>query len=112
MQKTTVKTIMDDMKLSVEENQVQSPGWWMDKAIMLNVLWGDLKNELTKYEMMYKSEMAALIADGRKIGEAHLMVEGRSENYKMYQYLKGRDNQIDEFIKLAKARAKVESYME
>lgn len=108
----TIKQILTEMKEAVENRSTKSPNQWIDWALSLNVLWQDLKEELTKYEMLYKSEIADLIEEGKKVGEAERMIEGKSENYKMYSYLKGRDKIVEEFIRLSKVRAKIENSIE
>jgi len=93
------------MKDMVEKKAVLSPNDWLDYANDLSIFWQDLKVELTKYEMLYKSEISDMIEDGEKISGAKLKVEGKSENYRMFSYLKGRDEIIKEFIKIAKKKA-------
>ena len=100
-----LSTILDEMKVIVQNNQTVSPTWWINKALQLNILWQDLKNELTKYEMIYKSEIVAEMEEGKTVSGAKLIVESKSENYKTYKYLSGRDSLIKEFILLAKKRA-------
>lgn len=107
-----IRIILQEMKESVETKSIKSPNWWIDRALELNVLWQDLKEEMTKYEMMYKSEIADLIEQGKKISEAERITEGKSENYRTYSYLKGRDKILEEFIRLAKVRAKIENSFE
>ena len=104
----TIKEILDEMKKAVEEKQIISPTNWLDWGIELNILWQDLKVEMTKYEMIYKSEIVAEMEEGKTVSGAKLIVESKSENYKMYKYLSGRDKLIDEFIKLAKKRSERE----
>lgn len=104
----TIKTILDEMKESVATKVTVSPTQWLDWGLQLNTLWQDLKNELTKYEMIYKSEIVAEMETGKTVSGAKLIVESKSENYKMYKYLSGRDKLISEFIKLAKKRAERE----
>ena len=104
----TIKDILEDMRKAVDENRVCSPVDWLNWAFGLNVLWQDLKTEKTKFEMLYKSEIVDLIEKGRKISEADRIVEARSDNYKMFKYLQGRDEIIENFILLAKKRASIE----
>jgi len=106
--KKTIKTILDEMKDSVAAKAVVSPTQWLDWGLELNILWQDLKSELTKYEMIYKSEIVSEMEEGKTVSGAKLIVESKSENYKMYKYLSGRDKLISEFIKLAKKRAERE----
>jgi hypothetical protein len=105
----TIKGILLEMKLAVENQETHSPVDWINWAIMLNVLWQDLKEEMTKWEMLYNQEIVDYIEQGKKISEAERIVEAKSENYRMYKYLQGRDKIVDEFIKLAKCRAKIEN---
>jgi len=105
----TIKDILNEMKNAVETQALVSPTQWLDWGLSLNTLWQDLKQEMTKYEMAYKSEIVELIEQGKKISESKLIVESKSENYKIYSYLKGRDKLIEEFIRLAKKRAERES---
>lgn len=104
----TIKSILTDMKSAVEDKRIISPNEWINWGLDLATLWQDLKSELTKYEMLYKSEQVDLIEDGKKISEAKMIVEAKSENFKMYSYLRGRDKIVEEFIRLAKIRAKLE----
>lgn len=110
MSEITIKTILDEMKDTVVQGKTKSAGWWVDKGIELASLWSDLKDEMNRYEMMYKNEISKLIEQGKKVSEAERITEGISESYKMYLYLKGRDEIIQEFIRLAKVRAKVNEY--
>lgn len=95
------------MKQTAIDGRVMSAGWWLDKAILLTALWGDLKDEMNKYEMIFKSEESKLIESGKKISEAERIIQGTSEAYKMYLYLNSRDEVIQEFIRLAKVRARI-----
>lgn len=99
------------MKLVAEVKDVRSPAWWVDQGMFLAALWQDLKDEMTKYEMLYKSEIADFMEEGDSKSKAEIKVQGRSENYKTYMYLRARDKIIDEFIKLAKKRATLEEYV-
>ena len=96
------------MKNVVANKQTVSPIQWIDWGLELNILWQDLKIEMTKYEMLYKAEIVKEIEEGAKISQAKLVVESKSENYKTYKYLTGRDKLISEFIMLAKKRAQRE----
>ena len=96
------------MQRVVEENEIVSPTQWLDWGLQLNVMWSELKSEMTKYEMIYKSEIVAEMEEGKTVSGAKLIVESKSENYRMYKYLTGRDKLISEFIKLAKKRAERE----
>lgn len=108
--KKTIKIILQEMKDAVEQGDIMPPDWWIDRAVELSALWQDLKDAMNEAEMLYKTDIVAEIEKGKKISEANLIVESESEHYKHYLYLKGRDKIIGEFIMLAKARAKINSY--
>ena len=108
MKKVTIKSILSDMHDVSSSGMVRPPGWWIDQAMNLASLWQDLKDELTKAEMEYNAEVADLIDSGKKIAEADRITKARSEKYRYYRYLKGRDEIISEFIMIAKKRAQIE----
>lgn len=112
MDKQTIKTILVEMKEAVENRVTVSPTKWLEWAFSLNVLWQDLKAEMTKYEMLYKQEVVNEIEKGSKVSFATLKIEASSENYKMYSYLKGREEILENFIMLSKKRATLEHYVD
>lgn len=101
----TIKTILEEMNTTVKQGQIMSPDWWLDKAGQLVALWQELQDEMTKYEMAYKSEIADKIEEGDSVAKATLVTEAKSNNYKMYRYLKGRDKTIQEMVRVAKKKA-------
>lgn len=111
MEKKTIRSTLTEMKEVVEQGKIMPPDWWLDKATDLSVLWQDLKDAMTEAEMLYKTDIVTEIEQGKKISEATLIVEAKSQNYKTYNYLKGRDKIVGEFIMLAKARAKINTYV-
>ena len=106
----TVKSILTEMQTVVKTGTIKSPSWWVDKAIELSALWQELKDELTKYEMAYKLEMSKHLQDGKKKGEAEILVQSSSDKYRIYKHLDGTDKILKEYIMLAKARSKIENY--
>jgi hypothetical protein len=121
-----IKGILKEMQTIVENGEIMPPHWWMDKAIQLSALWQDLKDELTKAEINYLSEVNRLsdefdYSDAKATKKAkaiRLTPEQEEENkitpnkymtpYQKYQYMEGRDKIIKEFIMLAKRRATIE----
>lgn len=110
MSRVTIKSLLTEMREVVTSGQTRGPGWWIDKSIQLAALWQDLKDSLTAAEMEYKQEVVDLIEGGMKISAAERTIESRSEKYKMYKYLKGRDEIVGELIMIAKKRATIEQY--
>ena len=109
------------MKLAVEQKQTVTPDGWINWALELNILWQDLKHELTKAEILYKREIARLQEEDTKLSnsKAEIRVQAREiigeekmTSYELYRYLKGRDEIVAEFIKLAKKRSTIEKTYE
>lgn len=113
----TIKSTLEEMKNTVEKGLILSPGKWIEYAIQLNSLWQDLKDEVTKAEIEYLRQVEECQSD-KDISHARAVTiaktlppkeEGKMNTYQFYQYLKGRDQIIGEFIKLSKKRATLET---
>ncbi len=102
--------LLSELKQTAQTQNTQSPDWWLDKAQMLSAMWMDVKEEKTKYEMAYKKEKVEYIEKGDSVASANLKVEATSENYRLYLYCKGKDEQIAEIIKIAKKRVDATPY--
>ena len=107
------------MKNVVQDQQIKSPGWWLDQAIHLSALWQDLKDELTIAEIKYL-RVVNEIQEDQDCSHAKAVTEAKSvkplndapaNEYQMFKYLEGRDRIIKEFILLAKKRSKTEEYL-
>lgn len=106
----TVDTILEDMENRVKNNIPVSPGDWVDGAIKINALIGCEENLLAEMEaeMMYKE--AELIEEDLTLPASKAKIlKTKAINYKEYLTLKAKINRVDEFIKLAKRRAIIES---
>jgi len=111
----TIKQVLLNMKQAVEEKQAISPSQWVDWGLELATLTQDLQNELDKAEINYKRRIAERIEQDPKLSmaKAELLEQarrnetGESTEYELYKYLKGRYTLIDQFIMLAKVRAKI-----
>jgi hypothetical protein len=111
----TIKTILLEMKTAVSEKQTIPPTQWIDWALELNTLWGDLKMEMVKAEIEYSREIVDLMTiqelaknKAELIAKSKFQGEGLMSPYEKYQYLKGRNEIVEEFIMLAKKRATIE----
>lgn len=108
----TIKNILLEMKVSVENKDTVSPTQWLEWALSLNTLWQDLKIELTKAEIEYAREIVELLEKDIPKNKAEMMVKAKKVEgmsaYEKLSYLRGRDKLVDEFIKLAKRYAIIE----
>lgn len=102
------KTINEMFNVAQNE-EIRSPDWWIDKAVILNALRQNLEDACVVAEMSYKKEIAQHIADGDKITEAKLKVESTSEQYRLYNNLMAQSEIVKEQINLAKKRQRMDS---
>jgi len=103
-----IKNILREMYVNAQDARTMSPGWWIDKATLLNALRQNLVDDLITVEMACKKEKADLIEGGKKISEAKLIVEATSENYKLFKTLEAQHDIVKEQINLSKKREKIE----
>jgi len=103
----TIKTILEDMQLSVQEGQLKTPDYWIEQAINLTALWSELKDEMLKAEMNYNKLIAEYLDKGETSTASTKKVKA-TEEYRKYKYLENRDKVIKEYILLAKKRATLE----
>lgn len=116
MKKRSIRLILSEMKVAVEEKQIISPTQWIDWALELNTLQQDLKTEMIKAEIQYKHDVWEFLEADEK--RSHVKAEtavqcrinedGTMTSYEKYRYLTERDKLIEEFIMLAKKRATIE----
>ena len=109
MNKEKLKAIMEDMTNRVLEDKPISPSSWVESALRINALRGEMDNELIAYEMIINDNIAKLISEG-KSGTIAEKLSKTGEVYKKYLELKAELKSIDEYIRLAKRRAVIESY--
>lgn len=103
-EKITTQTIIETMKVWVENKQVIPPSKWIDAALKLNVLMGDDIDQLCELESEVARAKVMEIENGAKISEANVRTQA-GDLYKQYRkkqaYVKG----IEEFIRIAKKQA-------
>lgn len=100
--------LLKEIYNAIETDRPTSPTEWLGWAIKLTKCWLEIKNDMTQHFVTYKSEVSVLIEEGKKISEADRIVEGKSEHYQKYLYLKARDEVVEEMIRLCKKKASLE----
>jgi hypothetical protein len=102
----TVDSIMETLNSIVAEKQPMSPHYWVEAAKYLNVLIGDETNKLCEMEQ----QVAQARVDARKtvktVADANLIVEA-SDLYCDTRKLKGKIDQVQEFIRICKLSARL-----
>lgn len=114
-ERETIASILKKMKQIIEDNEIRSPGFWLDEAQKLAVLTQDLRNELDKAEIIYRNEVIELTEKDIPYNKAENMVKGRTlkegekySAYGWYKYLTSRLDVVKEIIRIAKKRAEIE----
>ena len=104
MNKEKLKEIMEDMTNRVLNDTPIMPSSWVESALRINALRGEMDNELIAYEMIINESVANSISQGNSAAIAEKSCK-IGETYKKYLELKAELKRIDEYIRLAKRRA-------
>ena len=104
-----IDTILEDMENRVKENQPVSPSNWLDAAIKINALKGDLDNDIAEFEAKLVIEEAKYIAEGKPQSTAKTIARA-NEGYADYLKAKAKAKRIEEFLRLAKKRSTLNEY--
>lgn len=102
-EKTTVDTILDFLRESVEKNRTLNPAVWLDAAFKLNLKLGpehDLLEDL-RVEVAKKKLEIMKAQDKRNVSAADLEIEA-SDEYKAFRLQEHKVDRVEEFIKIAK----------
>jgi Holliday junction resolvasome RuvABC endonuclease subunit len=103
----TIETIMEEMERRVRENESISPGSWVEVALRINQLGGDIDNLLANYEAEMIAIEAEYIKSDMPASKAKVLAKSQID-YKEYLIQKALFNRIKEFIMLAKKRSTIE----
>lgn len=95
------------MRERVENKLPIHPSWWIDAAAKLNTLIGDETDKLYNLESEVAEKRSILVMGGGTASSAKIMIEALPE-YRDMQKQKARIKQIEEFIRIAKIRARLE----
>lgn len=107
MNKEKLKEIMEEMTQRVLDDTPISPSSWVESALRINALRGEMDNELIAYEMLIGDKIAELINEG-KTGTVAEKLAKTGETYRKYLELKAELKRVDEYVRLAKRRAVIE----
>ena len=101
--KTTIDSIIEEMRSRVEENIAVSPVSWVESALRLNVLASDLDNDLAEAEGKMAEKESELVEENP--ASKSKILARKSIDYTEYLKLKAKLKRIDEYIKIAKKRS-------
>src|ERR1035437_6408221 len=104
----TIDTIMDYFQKAAEEKIPVTPSLWLDGAIKIIALLGNLDDTLIEAKFATMSLLAKLIEEGGSVSLAKVKMNA-TEAYKTFLKLEAKRERIAEFIMLAKKRCSLQS---
>lgn len=112
----TIRTIIEELRDAVENPaQIYQPSWWLKKASDLSILRSDLTNEITRAEIVFATKVEEFekldISHARANNKAKIWKDEKGNSpYEMLQYLRGRLQTVDEFIRISKERSRLDRW--
>ena len=105
-QLVSVNSIMAYLQEQVENKMPLSPSIWVDAAGKIAVLLGDENDKLFDLQQKVAEVKIGHIARGDSVAKAKALTEA-TDMYKEFHKQKARVEQIAEFIRIAKLRARI-----
>lgn len=100
---------MDFFEKSVEEKTPVTPSLWLDGAIKVTALLGNLDDDLIEANMACNRLLATLIEDGGSVALAKVKMNA-TDDYRYFLKLKAEREKVEQFIMLAKKRCSLQSF--
>lgn len=101
--------ILKSFKVMVLKDEPVSPAQWIEGVFKVNALKGSLDNKMIESEMRVNEEKANLVLEDYSDAKAETLVK-KGQNYLNYKLLKAKQDRVIEFIRLVKARGKIEEF--
>lgn len=106
MEKVTIDGIIDTL-IEWTENKVPiSPDRWIDAALKLNLLKGDLSDKIIDLQQYLAAEKIRHLEQGKSVAYARTMVEGNTY-FAECRKMEAKVRMIEEQIRLAKVRGRM-----
>ncbi len=100
---------MDQFEVWVQNKNPIPPSLWLDGAIKLAALMGNLDDELIEAKMSVNKSTASKVESGQSVAKATIMTEAE-DIQEFYLKLKAKREQVEQFIMLAKKRCSLQSF--
>jgi len=107
--KTNALTLLEEMERRVEENQPVSPAQWVEAGIRINMLVGDMDNQIAEFDAAITKLEAEYIKQDYPQAKAKILARNDID-YGAYLNLKATRDRISQFIMLAKKRAETREF--
>lgn len=105
----TINTIMNQFETWVQGKNPIPPSLWLDGAIKMAALMGNLDDELIEAKMAVNRSIAAKVESGDSVAKATILTEAE-EIQGEYLKKKAKREQVEQFIMLAKKRCSLQSF--
>ena len=102
----TIERIMGYFQEAVEKKEPMSPSLWVDAAGKLTVLLGDENDKLFDMQQEVAQLKVTRIGLGDSVAKAEATIRA-TDSYKYFCKQKARIEQVLEFIRVAKLRARI-----
>ena len=107
--KKTIDSILEDMETRVAENQPVSPVQWLEGAISINALKGNLDDNIADFEANLAIREAEYIEMDNSAVTAKILAK-KDVDYEGYLKAKAKEKRITEFLRLAKKRSMINEF--
>ena len=106
MEKQTAESLMGIFEQNVAANRPISPAQWVEGALHVNILAGDLDNQLAHIEAELNHLEAEYIKQDMPANKAKVLARSQVD-YEKYLNLRAILNRVKEFLSLARRRAQI-----
>ena len=97
----TIEKLMANLEEKVRNNQPISPAYWVETALRINQLRGNLDNKIANMKAMQARMKGEYIKAGEPVSKADALTKA-DETYEEYLKLEALADRITEWIRLAK----------
>lgn len=109
MEQRTAQSLMAFIEKEVSEGKPFSPARWVEGALKVNALAGDIDTQLAHLEAEMNTIEAEYIKQDMPASKAKVLARSQVD-YKKYLELKALLNRIGEFLSLARRRAQINEF--
>ena len=105
----TAESLMQFIEKEVSDGKPFSPARWIEGALQVNALAGDIDNKLAHFEATMNKIEAEYIKTDMPASKAKVLARSQVE-YEEYLKLKALLNRIGEFLSLARRRSSINEF--
>lgn len=105
----TCETLMVILENKVINNEPISPAYWIEMALRINALKGEIDNEIAILESQMVNIEAELVKTDMSSSKAKTLAKSQID-YKKLLELKAKNSRVTEFILLSKKRGSINEF--